>query len=103
VDGIEYTGADAYSGKLPDHYYIGQPVEVLYDTNEPYASLHERPKSELITRIPIMWSIPIALMLLLPMKKRTKRKEKQEFWAEMEKRGMNKEETINILNKWKGK
>lgn len=72
VNGTEYSGVDSHSGELPDHYYIGENVSVMYDKSEPSASLHEKPKTNLITRIPIMWSIPIALMMLLPMKKRKK-------------------------------
>lgn len=72
----------------------------MYDKNEPSNSLHEKPRTELITRLPIMWSIPIALMMLLPMKKK---RERQDFWTEMEKAGMSKEEAMGILNKWKSK
>lgn len=102
VDGIEYDGVDAYSGKLPEHYYIGEKVNVMYGKNEPSNSLHEKPRTELITRLPIMWSIPIALMMLLPMKKK-KRRKRQDFWTEMEKAGRSKEEAMGILNKWKSK
>ena len=101
VDGIEYTGADSYPGNLPDHYYIGEKVNVMYDKNKPSDSLHERPRTELITRLPIIWSVPIALIMLLPKKKR--KKQQQDFWTEMGKRGMSKEEATNILNKWEHK
>lgn len=70
VNGIEYAGVDSYSGELPDHYHIGDTVKVMYDANEPSSSLHEKPKINLITRVPMMWAIPIALMMLLPLKKR---------------------------------
>lgn len=99
VDDIEYTGVDSYSGQIPEQYHIGKIVKVMYDTNNPIASLHERPKTSLITRIPILWSLPIALIMLLPMKKR--KSKKQDFWTEMEKRGMSKEDAKNILNKRK--
>lgn len=102
VDGIEYVGEDMYPGNLPDYHYVGEKVNVVYDKNNPSNSLHERPRTELITRLPIMWSIPVALIMLLPMKKK-KQPEQQDFWTEMEKRGMSKEEAMNILNKWKNK
>lgn len=61
VDGITYEGNELFSGNVPDSHYIGEPVTVWYNPENPSSSFYAKPGPGLWPYAPFILSVPIAL------------------------------------------
>lgn len=70
VDGEDYDGSSAYSGKAPDNHFIGERVEVWYNPDKLSESMYHKPGPGLWPTVPIVFGIPLALRILFPKRRK---------------------------------
>lgn len=64
VDGKNYDGVDTFSGNIPEELFIGEQVEVWYDTAHHSRSMYSKPGPGLWPYVPFIFAVPVSLLIL---------------------------------------